>query len=204
MAKGVTFNRYASLTLEATQVTTIVSKSKSKFCRHWHGMLDWQRSPQTPHGNPWDVASLATRTWKKFTYLFSQQQETLTLKWKKKKKKKSCVKAAWSELSTFRATPFPVGLTKADNPSAWPSLHKHSQRIAVWKFKLYILYQLVQEQPQQEKFTISTEALLCWACGHNLFQGCRESQRWSHRSHSPSKHANASPGEAERSRLAVL
>lgn len=82
--------------------------------------------------------------------------------------------------------PFPVGLTKADNPSAWPSLHKHSLRTAVWKFKLYISYQLVQEQPQQEKFTISTEVSLCWARGHSLLQGCRESQRWSHQSHSPS------------------
>lgn len=33
-AKVVTFNRYASLALEATPVTTIKSKSKSKFNRH--------------------------------------------------------------------------------------------------------------------------------------------------------------------------
>lgn len=208
MAKAITFQRYATLALEATPVTTIVSKSKRKFKRSWHEMLDWQHSPQTPQGNPWDVASLATQiwkkfTWKKFTYFSnSQQQETLALKWKKKPN--HCAKAAWSELSAFQAMPFPVGLTKADNPSAWPSLHKHSLRTAVWKFKLYISYQLVQEQPQQEKFTVSTEASLRWARGRSLFQGRRESQRWSHQSHSPSKHTNTSSGEAKRSKLAVL
>lgn len=90
MAKAITFQRYATLALEATPVTTIVSKSKRKFKRSWHEMLDWQHSPQTPQGNPWDVASLATQIWKKFiwkkfTYFSnSQQQETLALKWKKK------------------------------------------------------------------------------------------------------------------------
>lgn len=72
MAKAITFHRYATLALEATPVTTIVSKSNRKFKRRWHEMLGWQHSPRTPQGNPWDVASLATQTWKKFTYLFKQ------------------------------------------------------------------------------------------------------------------------------------
>lgn len=50
------------------------------------------------------------------------QQETLALK----KQPNSCARAVWSELPTFQAMPFPMGLTKADSPSAWPSLPEHS------------------------------------------------------------------------------
>lgn len=91
--------------------------------------------------------------------------------WNSGIKKQSRAKAAWSELSTFQATPFPVGLTKADSPSAWPSQHKYSLGTGVWKFKLHISHRLALEQPQQEKFSISTEILLSCIRSHGLSQG---------------------------------